>query len=856
MGEVYKARDTRLDRSVAVKILSAEFGQNAQFKIRFEREAKTISHLSHPHICTLYDVGDNYIVMELLDGESLADRLARGPLPLSEVLKYGVQIAEALSKAHREGVIHRDLKPGNVMLTKTGAKLLDFGLAKSFAPVDYVGATQQKPLTQEGTIVGTVQYMAPEQLEGLEADIRTDIFALGAMLYEMATGKHAFAGKSQLSVASAILEKEPEPITASQPLIPAAFEHAVQRALAKNPEDRWQTAHDLGAELAWALGPGPQAPKSSSAARGTVMRTVGLTLAALLTGTLLSFALLRQQHPAPTSSKLSLLAPEGTSLNVYFPGGGHIAVSPDGERVVFTAVTGEGRKQLWLRPLNSTIAIPLPGTDEAIYPFWSPDSRTIGFFAHGKLKKIDLRGGLPQTLCEAAEGRGGTWNADGVIVFSPSPTGPLYQVSQAGGTPRPVTALDASKMEETHRWPSFLPDGDHFLFFARSNTWEHIGIYVQSLKTGEKKLVLRGRTNAVYASPGYLLFMRDESLMAQPFSLRQLKLTGEPAVIAEAQIDASFMKGDFSVSRDVLVYNASSSSGDSRLVVTDRSGMQLSVAADAGHFSAPSFSRDGKQIAYTQRDANGDKNIWVADPQRGTKTRLTSDPHPDVDPVWSPDGKQIAFARYQGQWEIYLKSLETGREERLAVNVLGSKYPKAWSRDGKFIAFELFGIPGMVGEDLFVLPLSGERKAFPFVRDRFEKLSPEFSTDGRWIAYQSDESGRDEVYVASFPGAARRRQVSVSGGIMPRWRADGRELFFLGLNGKMTAVETQASGEDLTFGPPHELFAAHPRLDARGVFDVTPDGQRFVISAAVREQTALTVVSNWAEELTNKKNSP
>jgi len=871
MGEVYKARDTRLERTVAIKVLSPGLAASPELKARFEREARVISALNHPHICHLYDIGKedgiDFLVMEYLEGETLAERLEKGPLLTRQLLQYAIEVADALDKAHRQGIVHRDLKPANIMLTKAGAKLMDFGMAKpvavgamtatgsapSFtaAPTITGPSPAASPLTSAGTILGTIQYMSPEQIEGKEADTRSDIFALGTVLYEMVTGRKAFPGKSQLAVATAILEKDPEPVSAVQPAVPPVLEHVIRRALEKDPDERWQRAADLKAELRWALESRPAMQAATETAKNTLARVVVGAVAALVTGVVLTIAVLRTGSREQLVARLSLLPPEGANLSVGFPAGGHVAISPDGERVIFAALSGQGRRQLWMRPMNSTLAVPLPGTSDASYPFWSPDGRFAAFFAQGKLKKIDIHGGSPQNLCDAAEGRGGTWNEEGIIVFSAAPTGPLYRVSQGGGTSEQITSLDVSRQENTHRWPFFLPDGDHLLYFARSSAAGQSGIYVHSLKSRQRKLALSGMTNAVYAPPGYLLFVRDRNLLAQPFSLRGMALTGEPTVIADSvQFDVGFGKGNFSVSRNgVLVYGGAVATGDSRLVVLDRSGKQLSLVADPGYFFSPRFSPDGQRIAYSQLDSSGNADIWVADLLRGTKTRVTSDPAPDVDPVWSSDGKQLVFASLRrGQFDLYVKSLETVAEEQPLLTTPGGKFAQSWSRDGRFIAFELFGLPGMVGEDLWALALTGDKKPFPFLRSKFEKLDPEFAPDGRWIAYQSDESGRDEIYVASFPTPSHRRQISVNGGSHPRWRADGKELFFLGLDGKMAVVEVRRSGEDLVAGPARELFFTRAKLE-RKVFDVTGDGRRFVIATTLLEQMPLTVVVNWPAEL-------
>ncbi len=875
MGEVYRARDTRLDRTVAIKILPSHFSGDAARKQRFEREARTVSSLNHPHICTLHDIGHDsgvdFLVMEFVEGETLAKRLSKGALPFDQILHYGTEISDALSKAHRQGVVHRDLKPANIMLTKSGVKLLDFGLARllpaAVAPmspsaISAAGtpplqemATASKPLTAEGTLVGTLQYMAPEQLEGKDADARTDIFALGAVLYEMATGKKAFEGKSQASVIAAILEKDPTPITTLQPLAPAALERVVKACLAKDPDDRWQTAHDILLELKWIAEGGSQAAGPAPAGSrwklpiwftgaGWVLAVAALALAGWL-----HFASNRLE---PLVSRSVILPPEKTTFNVSFPGGGHLAVSPNGHRLAFVAVGSDGARKLWVRPVSSLQAAALPGTEEAFYPFWSADSRSVAFFARGKLKRIDVEGGNPQNICDAPEGRSGAWNQNGVIVFAPAPTGPLSRVTQGGGTPEKVTTLDESRQETTHRWPWFLPDGDHFLYFARSRSAGKSVVFVQSLRTGKRELVLATGTSAVYSS-GYLLFMRESALVAQPFDAGRLALSGEPSVVADSvQSDLGFGKGHFSVSDNgILVYLPGNAVGDSQLVWFDRTGRQIGSASETGNFTSPAISPDSRLLAFSAVDTSGKADIWVQDLLRGTRTRLTFDPLYAVDPIWSPDGRQIMFASFRaGQYDLYVKPADGSRDEQVLLSVAGGKYPSSWSKDGKFIAYEFYGVPGMVGEDIWVLPLGGAKQPFPFVQSQFEKLQPRFSPDGRWIAYQSDETGRFEIYVAPFPGPGGRRQLSVSGGIRPRWRGDGRELFFLGSDNRLMAVDIRTSGARLEPGAPQALFQTRAKV-ARSVYDVAPDGSKFVIATTLPEQNAtpVTLVTNWSAEL-------
>ncbi|HYB53702.1 MAG TPA: protein kinase, partial [Thermoanaerobaculia bacterium] len=668
MGEVYRARDPRLGREVAIKTLPPHLSSSPEARQRFEREAKTISQLSHPHICALYDVGHEgeteYLVMELLDGETLAERLAKGPLPLEHTLRFGVQIADALDRAHRVGIVHRDLKPGNVMLTKSGVKLLDFGLAKfstpTSGPISGLSMLPTTPkasnLTAEGTILGTFQYMAPEQLEGKEADARTDIFALGAVLYEMATGKKAFAGASQASLISSIMTKDPEPISSTQPMSPPALDRVVRTCLAKDPEDRWQSAGDVAKELKW-LAEGSSLPAGLSApSAGRKRREIvaWLVAAAAVAGLAAVSIFSRRPHTETSVARSFLLPPEKMEFETSADNCASLTISPDGRNVTFAVRDAEGKTLLWLRSLDALSGRPIPGTEGASFPFWSPDSRSLAFFAGGQLKRVEVAGGPSLAICDAPNGRSGSWNRNGIILFSPNTNTEVFQVPAAGGTPTPATRLDVASSETTHRWPAFLPDGKHFLYTAGSHSEgtksTSNAIYLASLGSTERTRILQGHSNVAYAS-GCLLSVRDHVLLAQPFDLSRGHLTGEPVPLADGvQNETSYFRGGFSVSDNgILIYATGTSGTNSRLRRLDIKTGQPSGEpfGDPAEYRELSVSTDDSRIAATIADpSTGLPEIWLVD-ARGARAHFTSG-GPAFSPVFSPDGTRIAYARAKG----------------------------------------------------------------------------------------------------------------------------------------------------------------------------------------------------------------
>jgi serine/threonine protein kinase/Tol biopolymer transport system component len=857
MGEVYRARDSRLNRTVAIKVLPADLSRDPERRQRFEREARIISSLNHPHICTLHDVGNqngiDYLVMEYLDGETLASRLAKGALSTDQVLRYAIEIADALDRAHRQGVVHRDLKPGNIMLASSGLKLLDFGLAKLReshpVPVDSsTVATGHAPLTAHGAILGTIQYMAPEQLEQKETDTRADIFAFGAVVYEMATGRKAFEGESQASLIAAILDSDPPSMSTLRPTTPPVLDHVVSRCLAKDPEERWSTAHDVMLQLKWIADGASQGILSAPAlARGKNREFLGWVAASLLLLSLLAALALGIVHFRETREQMNpvrfvVLPPEKvTSRWSDVP-----VISPDGQKIVSGGLTVEGKDMLWVRPLDSLTTEPLSGTEGASFPFWSPNSDSIAFFAQGKLKKIDTSGGTPQTVCDAPNCLGGTWNRDGVIVFG-TWAGPLYRVSAGGGEAIPLTTVDKTRQESSHRWPQFLPDGRHFLFFARSVQPEKNGIYIGALDSKETRFVLNVDSNARYAPPGYLLFARGATLMAQPFDVRKLQIAAEPIYVAEPVGRLELGSGAaFSVSDNGALAYQESSGATVQLAWFSREGKRLGSIGDPGLYRQIVLSPDEKRVAVERFDVKTrSANIWFLELSSGILSRMTFNPAGDADPVWSPDGRRLAFtSNRKGKFDLLMKVVGSSDQEVL-LESNDNKFPEDWSKDGRFLVYG-----HQQGRAVSALPLFGDRKAKLLVQAGSEKDEFHFSPNGRWIAYGSSESGRWEVYIASFPAFEAKRQVSRAGGSQAIWRKDGNELFYLSLDGKLMAVEIK-SDSPLETGVPKVLFQTslrtNPVLDQ---YCAAGNGARFLVMEP-KEETArrFNVVLNWTAAL-------
>jgi serine/threonine protein kinase len=867
MGEVYRARDTRLDRTVAIKILPAQLSSDLIRKQRFEREAKTISSLNHPHICVLHDIGSqngiDYLVMECIEGETLAKRLERSALPTEQVLRIGTEIADALDKAHRSGVVHRDLKPGNIMLTKSGAKLLDFGLAKPATPpataATLSGATQNSPITEQGTIVGTFYYMSPEQIEGNDLDGRSDIFSLGSVLYEMLTGKRAFDGKSQHSVASAILEKEPAPITATKPMTPPVLGHAIRRCLAKDPEERWQSAHDLKSELLWVLQSSsdaaiPHGATSTKIRWGQTLLVGGGLVLLLAMGVITTYVFSHRESAVPVVRSVILPPPNVTVLTLGDQAGAP-AISPDGRNLVLVGIS-EGKQMLFLRSSDSASAKPLPGTERGKFPFWSPDGKSIGFFAEQQLKRVELAGGPPTSLAPAPDARGGTW-ARNMILLTPDIYEVIYRVPASGGKPVPVTALDRLQ-HTTHRWPYFLPDGKHFLYLAANHVSgkpESSAIYAGSIDGGNPKFILQTNARALYSS-GNLLFFRDGTLMAQEFDAVRLELRGDATPIGQVLREIGNWGIMASASENgVLVFQEG---GETKYPVLwfDRSGHLLGPAPLSGELVDLRLSPDGTRAAVVSFGSESPHGVaYVCDLKTGARTRLTFEEDAWF-VTWSPDGSRVAYSVQKAgkSTDLFVKRGDGVGERELLLSSDNVNHPTDWTRNGQYIVLNRGDLSS---QRIWILPMFGDRKPFPlFPNVTFDHFDGRVSPDGKWIAYMSRESGILQLYVTSFPKGVGKWQIS-SETTQPAatWRRDGKEIYFASSEGNLMVASIRESTESMVIEEVHPLYRS-PFYNTRthATFDVDPkDGQRFIGSAAPDTSTLpLNVITNWTAKLGKK----
>ena len=863
MGQVWSARDSRLDRTVAIKV-SAE-----QFTERFEREARSIAALNHPNICTLYDVGPDYLVMELIEGPTLAERIAAGAIPLEEALVIARQIAEALEAAHEKGIVHRDLKPANVKLTAEGkVKVLDFGLAKAREPESAAGDPTMSPTltisaTRAGMILGTAGYMSPEQARGKPVDRRADIWSFGVVLYEMLCGRPLYGGEMASDMLAAVILKNPD-WDALPEGTPARVRELLGRCLRKDPKMRMRDIGDARIAIEEYLAKPDVAEKAVAAPLVVRRKRPWSTIAAaVLALGLAGLAAIHFSERAPETATVRLQIPTAAGTGY----GNGIAISPDGKRLAFVA-NSAGRTMLWVRPLESLIAQPLPGTEDTASPFWSPDSRFIGFFVPGKLKKVEASGGPPQTLCDVANtGVGGSWNGDGVIVFGTSASG-LFRVSQAGGAAASLTTLDPARGEVFHSRPWFLPDGRHFLYYANSSSPENSGIYLASLSGKDRQRLVAARQGATYAPPagggqrGHLLFLRESTLIAQPLDPGSYEPAGDAFPVPGAeQVGSTISLPFFSVSNNgVLVYRAGGPGGNTQLAWFDRQGKLLETVGPIGIYSDVALSPEGKRVAVRKVDPqSGNIDIWLLDVAHGVPTRFTFDPATENYPVWSPDGSRIVFNSTRGGvFDLYQKgSGGTGSEELLLKSNL-SKFPYDWSADGKYLLFAV--TDPKTRSDLWVLPgpsaQSGERQPRPVVVTPYNETQGQFSPGPgpRWIAYASDESGRYEVYVQPFSetsaAPAGKFQISSEGGNQPRWRRDGKEIYYIAPDGRLMAVEVKTAPQ-FEHGAPKSLFQTRIYLGGTVVtalrYSPAPDGKRFLINSQAEEMASapITVVLNW-----------
>jgi Tol biopolymer transport system component len=867
MGQVFKARDTRLDRTVAIKMLPASLAADPLRRERFEREARNVSRLEHPHICPLYDVGEHdghlYIVMQLLDGETLADRLLRGPLSVAHALEYGIQIAEALAAAHRAGIVHRDLKPGNVMITRAGARLLDFGLARAVPTAVSMKTTvgdrsdRAAGLTTEGTILGTLSYMAPEQIDGREIDTRADVFAFGAVMFEMVTGLKAFDGESPARVMSAILRDEPTRVSSIVPVTPAALEALIHACMAKDPNDRWQNIADVARQLRHLrdMMSGPKSgvmsavnvPVASAPSRGGPSARAGWIAAAALglLAAVLALDRIRPETPAAAPPRVHALIPPPDGMYLTDT----LALSPDGRRLAVVAAEPAGRRRLWIRSLDSAVPQLVADTDGASDPFWSPDGGHVAFFAGGRLKRVPAGGGSVTTICEIGAAAGGTWNADDVILFGQLDA-PLMRVAATGGRAEPVTALDRALEETHHLYPVFLPDGRHYIFYVNSR---ERGLYVAELGAATRRRLFdpdpalpagAAATPGVYAASGHLLYVRDRALTARQFDLASLTVSGEPVTVVETVDYDPPGQAAFTIAHNVLVYRARQHRPLAELAWVDRAGRPIgTITSPPGTFRTVSLSPDGRTVAVDRRDAQGLPAVWLVDAGRGTSTRLTA-AYWSGDPLWSQDGRTLAYsiAADSPPNLVVRPNAGQGPERRLTRQATEQHYASSFTPDGSQLVFQA-NTP-TTGIDLYLVA-TAEEGATPqrLLQTRANESQGRISPDGRWLAYVSDESGQHEVYVSRFPELQGKTALSSGGGTRPFWRGDGAELFYLGSEGRVLAVPLTRDAGGLQPGKAVELFRA---VLYEKIYAPDASGQRFLIArpAPTAETVPLEIVVN------------
>jgi serine/threonine protein kinase/Tol biopolymer transport system component len=873
MGEVYRARDTRLDRTVAVKVLPAHLSDDSKQKQRLEREAKSISALNHPHICRLYDVGSqegiDFLVMEYLEGETLAERLRKGPLPFVDVLRYAIEIADALEKAHRGGVVHRDLKPANIMLTKSGAKLLDFGLAKSLptslsndAAPTMTGLKGDQSLTVEGVIVGTFQYMSPEQIEGREADIRSDIFAFGAVLYEMATGKRAFQAASRTGLIAAILKADPPAVSSLRPNVPLAFDRVAKICLAKDPDDRFQSAHDLRLQLEWIAESGSQMGGAASvaASRRNFERFAWISAAILATALIFVSVKFfsRVSTPAPFQ-RASITLPAAYAPDVL---GTALALSPDGERLVIAAQSG-GVSQLWIRSMSSDSVQPLAGTQGATFPFWSPDGRFLGFFADGKLKKIEVSSGAVATLADVATSRGGSWGTSGLIVYAPTGSAGLYTVSENGGSPERV--MEPLLKFGSDRLPVFLPDGNHVLYYTTMPNDDGAGLFCVDLLTKQSHLVVASDGNALFVEPGFLLYTKGHDLLAHAFDLKTQTVQGQPVSIGQdiQNVSRHWISQFTASNTGVVIFEPAGAAPDSQLTWFSLEGKKLGTLGQPRLVQDFALSPDNSEVMVSADDSVGGMALWKYDATSGTSTRFTFGDVGSMahSPMWSPDGKQIIYTGAQ-HLVLYEKPSDGSQEPKILLSdAAAHTYPLSITPDGKSI---LVGTPAGRPWKKALLSLDGNSRITPVTVAGAARC--DFSPDGKWLAYIAGEAGsRRELFVTTFPGLTGKWQVSTDGAENLGWVAAGNALAYVSLDQKLHLVDFKQNGVNPTIGAPRTVFGDQP-LPAN-ILNTTDStlgkmidraGERILLPVPLQQPgaaTVLTLINNWPS-LLKKQTAP
>ena len=844
MGQVYRARDTRIDRTVALKILAGTVS-TTEHRASLEREARAVAALNHPHICALHDVSREretpFLVMEFAPGETLAARLTRGALPARDTIRYAIQIGEALDHAHRQGIVHRDLKPANIMLTKAGVKVLDFGLATLRAaapvqvPMDRTPAPDERPTSERG-LLGTVHYMAPERLEGGEADASSDLFSLGAVMYEMATGRRPFESSSPAGVIADILHTDPRPPSSVAPGLPSALDWIIQKALAKNPDARWQAAGDVVEVLRWT------ARGAAAAAAAPSVRRRWLPLAVAATAIVGAAAVASSRWvraaPDPPPMMFSIYPPAAggftpTTSSVQSP---QFALSPDGRRLAFVASTGQEPSQIWIRDLDALNPQPLPGTQGAEYPFWAPDNSSLGFFAGGALKRIDLTGGPARVLAPATHGRGGTWNRDGLIVFAPTTQGGVFMVPAAGGESTPLTQV--AEGEASHRWPQFLPDDRHFIYFVQGTSARGHATYISDLDKSPPRRLQGATVAAAFVAPDRLLYIADDALLASRFDWRAARLSGDPVQVASPIAASSSFYAAFSASATGLLVYASGEA-TAELAWIGRDGRRTGTVLPPGQYTDFRLSPDDRHLAIAEVDPQTHRpDIRILDLTRGAKLRVTSDAATDASPIWSPDGGRVVFrSNRSGLHDLFERAANGTGPSTLLFSTGNAKYPTDWTPDGEQIVYHTYD--AATGSDVWTMTADGS-KAVPLLSGAFDELQGQISPAGAWIAYTSFETGHAEVYVRSLADAGKRWQVSAGGGSDPRWRGDGRELFYISADSRLTAVQFAAGAPSA----PKPLFAvrlAPPGSPFLSNYDVTNDGQRFLFKVPVHDMASAPV---------------